>query len=120
MAPDTPPLILGLRALCGWWFLPHIIAKLRNRHLASQTFERVGLRPGLLALYATVATEILAALGLIFNLYVRWAALLAILVLLGASVAVIRLNGPNWRWQKQGPEYMLFWSIACALSAWPW
>jgi putative oxidoreductase len=29
---------------------------------------------------------------------------------------VLKINGFNWRWQKQGPEYMVFWALACVLS----
>ena len=42
--------------------------------------------------------------------------LLAVLVLLGATYAVVKINGWNWRWQKQGPEYMLFWAAACVIA----
>jgi putative oxidoreductase len=37
---------------------------------------------------------------------------------MGAAYAVVKINGFNWRWQKQGPEYMVFWAVACVLSVW--
>ena len=37
-------------------------------------------------------------------------------VLAGASFAVVRIHGWNWRWNRQGPEFMIFWSLACVLS----
>ena len=58
----------------------------------------------------------MAALGLIFNIFPQLAAALAVFVLMGASYAVLRMHGWNWRWNKSGPEYMVFWSIACILS----
>ncbi|MBC7986809.1 MAG: DoxX family protein [Sphingomonadaceae bacterium] len=107
-----------LRMLCGLWFLPHIAGKLLNAQLASGTFEKVGLKPGRLFLYATVAMELLAAFGLVFGIYPRVAAALAVFVLAGASYAVLRMHGFNWRWNRQGPEYMVFWSIVCVLAVW--
>ena len=107
-----------LRVLCGVWFLPHCIGKLRHITPASQTFSRVGLRPGRAFVVGTVVAEVLAGAGLAANMHPKVAAVLAVAVLLGASYAVLRLNGWNWRWQKQGPEYMLFWSLACVVSVW--
>jgi putative oxidoreductase len=107
-----------LRILCGLWFLPHAVLKIVNRNLAAQTFAKVGLRPGPLFLYATVGMEAVAAIGLVFDIQPRIAAALAIFVLAGASYAVLRMHGWAWRWNKQGPEFMLFWAIACALSVW--
>ncbi|MNE39300.1 hypothetical protein D3C80_1332460 [compost metagenome] len=64
----------------------------------------------------TIAVEVIAGLGLAFNIYPKVAACLAAGVLAGASYAVLKINGFNWRWQKQGPEYMIFWAIAALLS----
>ncbi len=112
---DLDPQTL-VRILCGIWFLPHATLKAINANLAQETFAKVGLRPGWLFLAATIALEIFAAFGLIFNVWPRLAAALAVVVLMGASYAVVRLNGPGWRWNKGGPEYMIFWSIACILA----
>jgi putative oxidoreductase len=105
-----------LRILCGLWFLPHIIGKLRNIERAAPTFEKVGFRPGRAFVYLTVAMEVIAAIGLVVGIFEKIAAALAVLVLLGASYAVLRMNGFNWRWQKQGPEFMIFWACACIIS----
>jgi len=105
-----------LRILCGVWLLPHAVLKVKNAHLAQNTFAQVGLKPGMAFLVATVAMEFLAAIGLILDIYPRVAAGLAVFVLMGASYAVLRMHGLAWRWNKSGPEYMVFWSIACVLS----
>jgi len=105
-----------LRVLCGVWFLPHCIGKLRNVGPASQTFAKAGLVPGRVFVALTIVLELLAGAGLVLGIAVRPAAALAVAVLLGASYAVLRINGWNWRWQKQGPEYMVFWAAACVLS----
>lgn len=105
-----------LRIVCGLWFLPHAVLKVKNAGLAQQTFANVGLRPGAAFLTLTVILEVIAAAGLVFNIMPRIAAGLAIVVLMGASYAVLRMHGWNWRWNKSGPEFMIFWSIACAIS----
>lgn len=105
-----------LRVLCGVWFLPHCIGKIRNLGPASQTFAKAGLRPARAFVVLTILVEVLAGLGLAFNIYPQVAAGLAAGVLAGASYAVLRINGCNWRWQKQGPEYMVFWAVAALLS----
>jgi putative oxidoreductase len=106
----------GLRILCGIWFVPHILGKLRNMDRAAPTFEKVGLRPGRTFVLLTVAAEALATIGLVTGIFERVAAALAVFVLAGAGYAVVRINGFNWRWQKQGPEYMIFWACACIIS----
>jgi putative oxidoreductase len=105
-----------LRVLCGIWFAPHALGKARSIERASQTFAKAGLRPGRLFVVLTICLEMLAGAGLVLGFQPRLAAALAVLVLLGAAYAVIRINGWNWRWQKQGPEYMIFWAAACVLA----
>lgn len=105
-----------LRMLCGIWFLPHMIGKLRHVDLAYLTFEKAGFKPGRLFVYLTAAMEGLAMIGLVFDIYPRIAAGLAVLVLAGAGYAVVKINGWNWRWQKMGPEYVVFWAAACVTS----
>jgi putative oxidoreductase len=105
-----------LRITSGAWFIPHALGKALHVERAAQTFEKAGFRPPRLFVILTLSLELLAAFGLIFDVHARVAAALAVIVLLGAAYAVLRINGLNWRWQRQGPEYMLFWALACALS----
>lgn len=98
------------------WFVPHALGKALNIERASQTFEKAGFRPGRLFVLLTICLEALAGVGLVLGYYPRLAAALAVLVLLGAAYAVLKINGWNWRWQKQGPEYMLFWAAACVIA----
>jgi putative oxidoreductase len=105
-----------LRVLCGIWFIPHAVGKALNIERASETFAKAGFRPGRAFVILTLTLELLAAVGLVLGIYPEIAALLAVVVLLGAAYAVLRINGWNWRWQKQGPEYMLFWAMACILA----
>ncbi|MGF7172100.1 putative oxidoreductase [Sphingobium xanthum] len=105
-----------LRIMCGAWFLPHAALKLKNATLAQHTFSNVGLNPGWAFLALTIVMELIAAAGLILNIYPQPAAALAVFVLMGATYAVLRMHGWNWRWNKNGPEYMIFWSLACILA----
>lgn len=105
-----------LRILCGIWFIPHLIGKIRNFDKAQGTFRGAGLEPAKFFLISVIVLETLATIGLIFNIYPRLAAACAVAVLLGASYAVVRINGANWRWQFQGPEYPLFWALVCILA----
>jgi len=108
-----------LRVLCGLWFLPHIFGKVRNFDAAaSNTFAKAGLKPPHLFVVLAIVLEVAATVGLVLRIHPRIAAGCGVLVLAGAAWAVVKINGFNWRWQKQGPEYMIFWSAACVLSVW--
>ena len=61
-----------LRILCGIWFIPHLIGKVRNFEKATKTFEAAGLKPGKPFLVLTVALEFVAAVGMVFDIYPRW------------------------------------------------
>jgi putative oxidoreductase len=108
-----------LRVLCGLWFIPHILGKLQNfEAAAANTFTKAGFRPPRFFVATTIVLELAAAAGLTLGILPKVAAACAVVVLLGAGYAVVKINGANWRWQKQGPEYMVFWSAACVLSTW--
>jgi putative oxidoreductase len=114
ISPDfVPDAKTAVRIVCGLFFLPHTIAKLRDIARASLLFDKVGLRPSRFFVLLTVALEIVAAFGLISSLYPRLAAITATVVLLGASYAIARAHTLMWRWQHPGIEYMLFWAIVC-------
>lgn len=108
-----------LRVICGLWFIPHIVGKVLNfEAAAANTFLKAGFRPPRLFVLLTIVLELVATLGLVLHVQVKWAATSAVVVLASAAYAVVKINGFNWRWQKQGPEYMILWAVACILSAW--
>jgi len=102
-----------VRVICGVFFLPHTIAKLRNIDRASVLFDKVGFRPARAFVVLTTVMEVTAAFGLVSGLYPRVAATMAAIVLLGASYAIVRAHKLMWRWQHPGIEYMLFWAAVC-------
>ncbi len=105
-----------LRILCGIWFIPHIVGKIRNFEKATGTFEAAGLKPGRAFIVLALVLEVLAAVGMVFNIYPKIAVACGLAVLLGATYAVVRINGFRWRWQLMGPEFPLFWALASILS----
>ncbi len=105
-----------LQILCAVWFVPHIVGKIIHFPRARGTFEAAGFRPGGAFLILAVCMEVAALLGLLLGIQVRAASLLAAMVLLGAAYTVVRINGWNWRWQKMGPEYPIFWAAVCVLA----
>jgi putative oxidoreductase len=110
-------LVDWLRILCGVWFIPHFVGKSLHYSKASETFAAAGFRPGKLFIGITMVFELAAATGMTLGIYPRIAAVLGALVLLGAGYAVVKINGANWRWQKMGPEYPIFWALICLLTA---
>ena len=103
----------AVRVVCGLFFLPHTIAKLRNIEHASQFFDKAGLVPPRLFVVLTTVLEVVAACGLISGLYPRLGATIAAGILLVAAGAIARVHALKWRWQHPGVEYMLFWAIIC-------
>ncbi|HXL64320.1 MAG TPA: DoxX family protein [Xanthobacteraceae bacterium] len=105
----------AVRIVCGAFFLPHTIAKLRNIDRASVLFDKVGFRPPRPFVVLTTVMELIAAFGLISGLYPRLAAVVAATVLFGAAYAIARNHALMWRWQHPGIEYMVFWAVVCLL-----
>jgi putative oxidoreductase len=103
----------AVRVVCGAFFLPHTIAKLRNIQRASILFDKVGFRPPRPFVLLTTAMELMAAFGLISGLYPRIGAVVGAIVLLGAAYAIARAHALTWRWQHPGIEYMVFWALVC-------
>jgi putative oxidoreductase len=103
----------AVRVVCGLFFVPHTIAKLRNIDRASLLFDKVGFRPPRFFVVLTTCMEVFAAFGLVTGLYPRVAAVAAAVVLVGAAYAIARAHTLMWRWQHPGIEYMLFWALVC-------
>lgn len=105
-----------LQVFCAVWFLPHLFGKIRHFSKAQKTFADAGLTPPVVFIVGAIFLESLAMIGLGFGFMTQLAALCAAAVLLGAAYAMMRINGLNWRWQKMGPEYPLFWTTTCLVA----
>lgn len=108
---------LLLRVTLGVLFLIHAGLKIFVFTPAgtAQFFQSIGL-PGFLA-YLTMLVEVAGGLALILGIYVRWAALATIIVLLGAIFTVHLNNGFFFNNPNGGWEYPAFWVVALLVQA---
>ena len=83
----------AVRVVCGLFFLPHTIAKLRNIERASGLFDKVGLRPPAFLRSLDRCVEVVAAFGLDFRVCIRgWPRSIAATVLVVAAYAIARIT----------------------------
>ena len=62
----TAPVVVT-RISLGLLYLPHIVFKLRAMDGAASFFAKAGFEPAMLFVYLALATEIVCAVGFIFN-----------------------------------------------------
>ena len=106
-----------LRVLCGAFLIPHLVVKFQSQDFVKGFFDQAGLRPPVVWLYSSFAVEIVCSIGLIFDIYARYVAILAGVFLLVASFASWRVSKGKWMWNFGGAEYPLFWAICCFVVA---
>jgi putative oxidoreductase len=106
-----------LRIICGFFFIPHLVAKFTEQEYALGFFQKAGFHPPKAWLYAAFVVEIVVSLGLIFGIYTRYVALLAAVFLFVAAFGVYRFAEGKWLWNLGGYEYPLFWAICCIVVA---
>ena len=106
-----------LRIVCGLFLIPHLFVKFKNQDFVKGFMAKAGLNPPIAWLYAAFAIEIVAGIGLIFDVYTVYAALLAGGFLLVAAYASWKTSEGKWMWNFGGAEYPLFWAICCFVVA---
>jgi putative oxidoreductase len=106
-----------LRVLCGLFLLPHLVVKFQSQAFVKGFMADAGLKPPTVWLYGAFAIEIATSIGLVFDIYTRYAAVLAGVFLLVASYASWRVSKGKWMWNFGGAEYPLFWAICCFIVA---
>jgi putative oxidoreductase len=106
-----------LRVICGAFLIPHLIVKFQSQEFVKGFMAQAGLKPPIVWLYCAFAIEIVTSIGLIFDIYARYAAILAGAFLLVASFASFRVSNRKWMWNFGGAEYPLFWAICCFIVA---
>jgi putative oxidoreductase len=108
---------LVLRVTSGALFLTHAALKIFIFTPAgtAKFFESIGL-PGPLA-YLTILIEVLGGLALLLGLYVRPAAALLSVLLLGTIFSVHIHNGFFFNNPNGGWEYPAFWIVALLVQA---
>jgi putative oxidoreductase len=106
-----------LRVLCGAFLIPHLIVKFQSQEFVKGYMAEAGLKPPIVWLYGAFAIEIVTSIGLVFDIYARYAAVLAGTFLLVASFASWRVSKGKWMWNFGGAEYPFFWAICCFVVA---
>lgn len=111
--------VVVLRLTCSLFFFPHIYFKIvGNPPPALGFFVQAGFKPPLFYMRLALVTESIAALGLLFDVYTQWAALLGAASLIVAAVAVCFFNrSVKWLWNLGGMEFCVFWALACIALA---
>jgi len=106
-----------LRIVCGLFLIPHLFVKFQSQEFVKGFMAKAGLKPPVAWLYGAFAVEILASIGLVFDVYTAYAAMLAGVFLLVAAYASYRVSEGKWMWNFGGAEYPLFWAIICFVVA---
>jgi putative oxidoreductase len=113
--------IAQVRVLCGLAYIPHILFKLNDLNASAAFFAKVGLQPAMPMVILAIVAETLAAFGLTFGIFTRWAGFLSAAILALAINAVVTVKGAVWLWNLGGIEYNVVWallSIIVAVHAW--
>jgi putative oxidoreductase len=116
----TDPAVFFRMAL-GALYVPHILFKLMDMGGAQAFFGKVGLHPALFFVVLALVMESVSALGLMFNIFVKYTGLISAGVLAVAIYAVVATKGIGWYWNLGGVEYLVLWaagSFVFALDAW--
>lgn len=106
-----------LRIVCGLFLVPHLVVKFKNQDFVKGFMAKAGLNPPIVWLYGAFAVEIVASIGLVFDIYTTYMALLTGVFLLVAAWASWRVSEGKWMWNFGGAEYPLFWAICCFVVA---
>ena len=106
-----------LRILCGAFLVPHLFVKFKNQEFVKGFMAEAGLKPPVMWLYGAFAVEIVASIGLVFDIMAFYAAILTGIFLLVAAYASWRQSKGKWMWNFGGAEYPLFWAIVSFVVA---
>jgi len=116
----TDPAVF-LRVALGALYVPHIAFKLMDLNGAQAFFGKAGFQPALFFVVLALLMESVSAIGLIFNVFVKWTGLVSAGVLAVAVYAVFATKGVGWLWNLGGVEYLMLWcggSFVIAVDAW--
>ncbi len=109
------------RMALGALYVPHILFKVMGLNGAVAFFAKAGFQPAYFFVVLAIVMETVAALGLFFNVMIKWTGLLSAAVLGVAAYAVLVTKGVGWLWNLGGVEYIALWgfgSLCYALQAW--
>lgn len=110
--------LVVIRVMAGLFYFPHIIYKVIGFDSSLVFFAKAGLQPPLLFLVLALICESICAIGLTFNILVRWVGLLCAGTMVVAAYATLATKGIGWFWNKGGIEYLIFWGVTGLCLSW--
>lgn len=116
----TDPTVF-FRMMLGALYLPHMAFKLADMGGAAGFFGKAGFQPAMFFVVLALVMEGIAAIGLFFDILVKWTGLISAGVMAVAVYAIFATKGVGWLWNLGGVEYPVLWglgSLAFALQAW--
>lgn len=106
-----------LSIICGLMFIPHSVAKFSSRVAVEQVFEAVGLKPVKFFISVSLLIEIVATVGLVFNVLQPYTSWLGALFMISAGAASYKISGGKWNWSLGGCEIHVFWALCMVIVA---
>lgn len=109
--------ILLLRVLCSIPFIPHIVIKAGRSLPVLNFFRAAGFNPPVPFIFLSIGIELVLAPCLLFGILLPYAAWAAAIFMMSVAVSVFRVSKGQWFWNMGGPEYHVFWALACVIIA---
>lgn len=116
----TNPLV-AVRLMCGLFYVPHVMFKITGFEGSLAAFGKMGFQPPMFWVLLAIATEVICALGLTFNVYVQFVGLMSAGTMALAAYGTFATKGVHWMWNFGGVEYIAMWGIASfmlGVAAW--
>lgn len=104
-----------LRLICGLFFIPHIVGKI-TVPATLEFFVKAGFKPAKTWMIVAGVIEAALTIGLVFDIYTKYVAIVACLHMLVAAAATYKVT-KCWIWVIGGVEYCVFWAICCLVVA---
>lgn len=105
-----------LRIICGFFYIPHAIAKIQHPEHPAGFFKVAGYPYPELCVKLGTVFEFLVGGALILGIYTTIAAWLSAAFLVVAGLSVLKVN-KKWTWNNGGCEYPLFWAACSVIVA---
>ena len=106
-----------LAIICGLIFIPHSIAKFTAKEAVEKVFISAGLRPVRFFVILSLIIEVVATVGLVFNVMQPYTSWLGALFMLSAGAAAYKVPGGKWNWSLGGCEFHVFWALCMIIVA---
>ena len=106
-----------LSIICGLIFIPHSIAKFTARQAVERVFVAAGLRPVGFFVMLSLLIEVVATIGLVFDVLQPYTSWLGALFMLSAGAASYKISGGKWNWSLGGCEFHFFWAFCMIIVA---